>query len=73
MNQQLLINDDFHFDTQFNAWIFTAINSGSLITFIVDDSDESKEITQTTKFDWEEMAEAWFEENELDDESVIHL
>lgn len=73
MNQQFLINDDFHFSATYNAWIFTAINSGSLITFIVDNSADLKEITQVTKFDWEEKAEQWFEENELDDESVIHL
>lgn len=73
MNQQFLINDDFHFSATHNSWIFTAINSGSLITFIIDNSAELKEITQATKFDWEEKAEQWLEENELDDESVIHL
>ncbi|GHE96497.1 hypothetical protein [Thalassotalea profundi] len=73
MNQQILINDDFHFSEFHKAWVFTAINSGSLITFVVKKSAELKEITQATKFDWEERAEEWLEENELDDECVIHI
>ena len=73
MNQQFIINDDFHLSKPYQAWTFTAIYSGSLVTFVVDNSGDLKEITQTIKFDWETRAEDWFEVNELDDESLIHI
>ncbi|GAA5131163.1 hypothetical protein [Thalassotalea piscium] len=73
MNQKFLINDDFHFNSQFQAWVFTAMYSGSLLTFVVKNSAHLKSVTLAIQFDWEENAEAWLENNELDDDTLIYI
>ena len=73
MNQQILINDDFHFNKHLKAWSFTGIYSGNLLIFIISQSENIQTITQAVKFDWEAKAEEWFEENELDEETTIYL
>jgi len=74
MNQALLFNDDLVFDKQQDAWRFTALLSGQLIT-IYFHSMQLKllgEIDNCTKFDLEEIVEIWLEKNEPEDDE-IHL
>ena len=73
MNQQIIINDDFHYDNQHKAWAFTAIDSGNRLTFVVLASENITQVTQSLKFDWEEKAEEWLEENELNGETIIFI
>ncbi len=74
MNQAILFNDDLIFDEQQDAWRFTALLSGQLIT-IYFHSMQLKllgEIDSCTKFDLEEVVELWLEKNEPEND-VIHI
>lgn len=74
MNQAILFNEDLIFDAQQNAWCFTALISGQLIT-IYFHSQQLKKLTSIdsfTKFDLEETVEIWLENNELEG-NVIHI
>ena len=74
MNQSLLFNDDLVFDQQQNAWRFTALFAGELIT-IYFHSIQLKQLTQIdscTKFDLEEVAALWLENNEPEG-NEIHI
>jgi len=73
MNQAILFNDDHHYDTELQHWIFTGILSGENVQIIVDTTtDQHVIITDAVKFDWEILVEDWLENNELTS-SVIHI
>ena len=74
MNQAILFNDDLIFDAQQDAWCFTALLSGQIIT-IYFHSIQLKllgEIDSCTKFDLEEIGELWLEKNEPEG-NTIHI
>jgi len=74
LNQAILFNDDLVFDEQQDAWCFTALLSGQLIT-IYFHSMQLKLIGQIdtcTKFDLEEVVELWLEKNEPEGD-IIHI
>jgi len=74
MNQAILFNDDLTFDRKHDAYRFTGLLSGEVIT-IYFHSIQLKhlaEIDRCTKFDLEEIVELWLEKNELE-ENVIHI
>ena len=66
MNQAILFNDDLHFDKQQDAWRFTVLLSGQLITIYFHSMELKSlgEIDNCTKFDLEEIVELWLEKNE---------
>lgn len=74
MNQAILFNDDLIFDGQHDAWCFTALMAGQLITvyFHSQQLKKLKSIDSCTKFDLEETVEIWLEKNELEG-NVIHI
>ncbi|MGV2873183.1 hypothetical protein [Colwellia sp. E150_009] len=74
MNQAILFNEDLTFDAQQNAWCFTALISGQLITIYFHSEQLNKltSIDSFTKFDLEETVEIWLENNELES-NVIHI
>lgn len=72
MNQAILFNDDLIFDEQQDAWRFTALLSGQLMT-IYFHSMQLKllgEIDSCTKFDLEEIVELWLEKNEHEGDAI---
>jgi len=72
LNQAILFNDDLIFDAQQDAWCFTALLSGQIIT-IYFHSIQLKllgEIDSCTKFDLEEIVELWLEKNEPEGEAI---
>jgi hypothetical protein len=72
MNQAILFNDDLTFDKQQDAWSFTALLSGQVIT-VYFHSMQLKlldEIDTCTKFDLEEIVELWLEKNEPEGSSI---
>ncbi|MFD2165831.1 hypothetical protein ACFSJY_06090 [Thalassotalea euphylliae] len=74
MNQSILFNDDLAFDQDKDAWRFTGLMAGQLIT-IYFHSPKLKHlasIDQCTKYDLEEVVELWLEKNEPED-NEIHL
>lgn len=74
MNQAILFNDDLVFDKQQDAWSFTALLSGELLT-VYFHSMQLKQlgnIDTGTKFDLEEIVELWLEKNEPEG-STIHI
>lgn len=74
MNQAILFNDDLHFDSAQQAWCFTGIVSGQMITIYFHSFSLGRlsEIDRCTIFDLEEIAELWFEENEPEG-NEIHI
>lgn len=74
MNQAILFNEDLMFDEQQDAWRFTALLSGELITIYIHSMQLKQlgEIDSCTKFDLEEIVELWLEKNEPE-ESVIRI
>jgi len=74
MNQAILFNDDLSFDKKEGAWCITAQVTGQAIT-IYFHSIQLKQLSiidNCTKFDLEEVAELWFEKNELES-NIIHI
>lgn len=74
MNQAILFNDDLTFDEKEDAWRFTALLSGQIVT-VYFHSLQLKllgEIDTCTKFDLEELVELWLEKHEPEG-SVIHI
>jgi len=72
LNQAILFNDDLIFDEQQDAWCFTALLSGQLLT-IYFHSMQLKvlgEIDSCTKFDLEEIVELWLEKNEPEGDAI---
>ncbi len=72
MNQAVLFNDDLNFNKHHQAWCFTGILSGQLITFYIHSLSLSRlsEIDSCTKYDLEEIAELWLEKNEPEGNEV---
>jgi hypothetical protein len=66
MNQTFIFNDDIEFDTQHDAWRFTALLSGQRITIYFHSIQLKRlnKIDSCTKYDLEEFAELWLEKNE---------
>lgn len=75
MNQRIIFNEDFVFDTEKLAWCFSGLVSGELITIFVAEKYYSRKqvITSEVQFDWEEVAEDWLEDNEPDENQCIWL
>lgn len=74
MNQSILFNDDLTFDEKEDAWRLTGQLSGQIISIFFH-SIELKNlniINTCTKYDLEEIAEMWLEENEIEG-NVIHI
>jgi hypothetical protein len=72
MNQAILFNDDLLFDNEQDAWRFTAILSGQVIT-VYFHSVQLKalgQIDNCTKFYLEDIVELWLEKNEPEDEEI---
>ena len=74
MNQAILFNDDLVFDKQQDAWSFTALLSGELLTVYFHSMQLKQlgDIDTGTKFDLEEIVELWLEKNEPEG-STIHI
>jgi len=65
MNQSILFNDDHHYDTSKQQWIFTGSLSGEQVTVVVESIlHQHSKVTDTIKFDWEILVEDWLEHNE---------
>ena len=66
MNQAILFNDDLTFNKQHDAWCFTGLLAGELITIYFHSMQLKQlgEIDSCTKFDLEEIVELWLEKNE---------
>lgn len=72
MNQAILFNDDLTFDSQQDAWRFTALLSGQRIT-IYFHSIQLKQLSiidSCTKYDLEEIVELWLEKNEPEGDNI---
>ena len=74
MNQSILFNDDLIFDITQQCWKFTAMVAGQLVTIYFHSLSLSRltEIDTCTKYDLEEVAELWFEDNDLEG-NEIHI
>ncbi len=74
MNQAILFNDDLAFDSEQDAWYFTALLSAQIITIYFHSLQLKNldEIDTCTKFDLEEIVELWLEKNEPE-ENTIHI
>jgi len=72
MNQAILFNDDLMFDVEQDAWRFTALLSGQVITVYFHSMQLKQlgEIDTCTKFDLEEVVELWLEKNEPEGSSI---
>ncbi|NMP30836.1 hypothetical protein HII17_04600 [Thalassotalea sp. M1531] len=72
MNQSILFNDDLTLDDKTSCWKMSAIVSGQIISIYFHSLSLSRleEIDQCTKYDLEEVAELWLEDNELDGEEI---
>jgi len=72
LNQAILFNDDLQFDEQQDAWCFTALLSGQLITIYFHSFQLKSLVTidSCTKFDLEEIVELWFEKHELEGDDI---
>ena len=74
MNQSILFNDDLVFNSNEDAWCFTALLSGQSITvcFHSIELKQLSEISNCTKFDLEDIVELWLENNEPEG-NTIHI
>lgn len=74
MNQAILFNDDLVFDTNQDAWCFTALLSGQAVTVYFHSLQLKRlgVIDTCTKFDLEEIVELWLEKNEPEG-NTIHI
>jgi len=74
MNQGIIFNDDLTFDKQQDAYCFTALLAGEVITIYFQSKQLKSldEIDTCTKYDLEEVAELWLEKNEPEG-NIIHI
>ncbi len=74
MNQSVLFNDDFNFDTKQRAWRFTIQLSGQLITVYCHslELNQLAEIDSSIRFNLEEVTELWLENNEPEGD-IVHI
>ena len=72
MNQSILFNDDLSFNETHHAWSFTGLVNGQYFSVFIAEKYHSKEqlVSNTTKFDWEEQAEDYLENHELDSQTI---
>ncbi|WP_371375566.1 hypothetical protein [Thalassotalea aquiviva] len=71
MNQAILFNEDYEYNHQMQAWKFTGMLNGQLLTIYIKGNED--EINESLKFHWEEQVEDWLEDNEPDEHNVIYL
>jgi hypothetical protein len=65
MNQAILFNDDHHYDTTKQQWVFTGSLSGEKVLVVINSRlHQHSIITDAIKFDWEILVEDWLEHNE---------
>ncbi|MCF2911145.1 DUF1488 domain-containing protein [Pseudoalteromonas sp. DL2-H2.2] len=76
MNQQILINDDIHYDDTRQCLVFTAMASGMLVSCVIE-TTLSKEQALTHfkahQFDYEMQAEQQIEEEAYSAQGEIEL
>jgi len=74
MNQAIIFNDDLIFNREFDAYCFTGLLSGEVITIYIHSVQlkQLSEIDTCTKFDLEEIVELWLEKNEPEG-NLIHI
>ncbi|REL33893.1 hypothetical protein [Thalassotalea euphylliae] len=74
MNQSILFNDDLAFNADKGCWQMSGMVAGQLVTIYFHSYSLSKldEISHCTRYDLEEIAEMWFEDNELES-NEIHI
>ncbi len=74
MNQSILFNDDLAFDQQQDCWRLSGLVAGQTVTIYFHSLSLSRlsEIDNCTKYDLEEVAELWLENNELEG-NEIHI
>ena len=71
MNQAILLNDDYIYNTSKKAWKFTGLIGGQLITIHI--STDKSILTAETKFTFEDMVEDYLADNEPDEDNNIWL
>ncbi|WP_068547013.1 hypothetical protein [Thalassotalea crassostreae] len=71
MNQAILINDDFEYIKQDSCWRFTGMLNAERVTIYI--KHQNQTLTDSLKFDLEEMVEEFLEEDEPDDKNEIWL
>ncbi len=74
MNQSILFNDDIEFNKKNGAWSFSGMISGEVVTIYFHSISLCRlsEIDSCTKYDLEEIAELWIENNEPEG-NEIHI
>lgn len=74
MNQSIIFNDDLTFSEKHSAWSLSGIISGEVVTiyFHTLSLDRYTRIDSCTKYDLEEVAELWLENNEPEG-NEIHI
>lgn len=72
MNQSTLFNDDLIFDKEKQCWRMSGIVCGQVIVFYFHSLSLSRlvEVDTCTKYDLEEIAELWLEDNEIEGDEV---
>ncbi|NQY64640.1 MAG: hypothetical protein HRT38_13070 [Alteromonadaceae bacterium] len=75
MNQSILFNDDIYFDEKKSAWFFTGFLDGAPVTVQIKEKYHQRGlvITDSVKFDWEDVVENWLEDHEPNEDRVIVL
>jgi hypothetical protein len=63
MNQQIIFNDDMTFDHEKRQCCFTGLIAGERVTIFIK-TKNSKELSESLKFDFECQVEEWLEDNE---------
>ncbi len=74
MNQSIIFNDDLHYNKQHDAWSFSGIYEGQIISiyFHSFELQQLSVIDRCTQYDLEEITELWLEKNEPEN-NEIHL
>jgi len=74
MNQAIIFNDDLTFDKQHDAYRFSGLLAGEVITIYFHSIQLKNlhKIDTCTKFDLEEVVELWLEKNEPEG-NIIHI
>ncbi|AOW77196.1 hypothetical protein A3Q34_10250 [Colwellia sp. PAMC 20917] len=72
MNQQIIFNDDITYDDNQKGWIFSGLLSGERINILIKCTKHNV-MSDSLKFDLEEIVEEWLDANEPLPESRIEL
>jgi len=72
MNQSILFNDDLFYDTEKGCWQMSGMVSGQKVIMYFHSLSLSRlrELDNCTKYDLEELAELWLEDNELEGQEI---